>query len=265
MMTRKTSAMLGLGALLLALLLGQIGSGQMPNPMSMGPQGPSPEMSPQMLDQEIELLVAINRMGLSPEQLKQLQQILDGLQAPQQVHRQHRQELRQFLLSWQGSPEQFEPALQNFRQERKQQLEQLKARNRDLIDRLKDVLTYRQGELLYRALRKLSRTPMGSMGSMGPMGGMNMGMGHGHAQAQAQQGMRPQPGMGMGMMPMMQQHMQMMHHMMPMMGQSGMMMGMGRMGTGPAASAPALEVLIEQHLELLQRVFAQKLQALQGQ
>jgi len=276
-MTRKTSAMLGLGALLLALLVGQIGSGQMPNPMPMGPQGPSPQMqvSPEALEREIELLIALNRMGLSPEQLQQLQQIISGLQAPQQAHRQHREELRQFLLSWQGSPEEFELALQNFRQERRQRLEQLQAQNRDLIDRLKDVLTYRQGELLYQALRKLSASKgMGGMGMpmmMGGKGQQPMGRQGGPAHGAAPGRPPMMMGMGpMGMMPMMQQHMQMMQQMRHMMGPMGPgamgmgMIGMGRMGQGPA-QVPKLEELIAKHAELLQRVIAQKLQALQGQ
>jgi len=277
-MTRKTSFVLGVGVLLLALLVGQVGSGQMPNPMPMGPQGPAPQMqmNPQMLEQEIELLIAIDRMGLSVEQLQQLQQIISGLQAPQQVHRKHREELQQFLLSWQGPPEQFEQALQNFKQERRQQLEQLKTQNRDLIHQLKDVLTYRQGELLYQALRKLSASK--GMGGMGiPMvmegkGQQPMGRQGGSAHGAAP-GRPPMMGIGpMGMMQRMQQHMRMMQQMQRMMEQIGPgagamgmgMIGMGRMGQGPA-QAPKLEELIEQHLELLQRVIAQKLQALQGQ
>ena len=284
MQMRKTGAMLGISALLLALLVGQPGIGQMQGPMPME-MSSSPQMNPQMLEKEIELLIAINRMGLSVEQLQQLQQIVSELRAPQQMHLQHRQELRDFLLSWQGSPEEFESALQSFQEEKKQELQQLKAQQKELIAQLKDVLTYRQGELLRQALQKLSAPKgmgMGGMGRMerpeGPahgaapgqqqmgMGMMGMGQGHGqgqgqgqaqaHAQAQAQPGM----GMGMGMMQMMQQHMQMMRQMMGRMGQNGM--GMGRMG---GAQAPKLEELILKHAELLERVLGQKLQALQGQ
>ena len=281
MQMRKTGAMLGISALLLALLVGQPGIGQMQGPMPMG-MSSSPQMNPQMLEKEIELLIAINRMGLSVEQLQQLQQIVSELRAPQQMHLQHRQELRDFLLSWQGSPEEFESALQSFQEEKKQELQQLKAQQKELIAQLKDVLTYRQGELLRQALQKLSAPKgMGGMGRMerpeGPahgaapgqqqmgMGMMGMGQGHGqgqgqaHAQAQAQPGM----GMGMGMMQMMQQHMQMMRQMMQRMGGMGQGgMGMGRMG---GAQAPKLEELILKHAELLERVLGQKLQALQGQ
>ena len=299
---RKTSAMLSVGALLVALLVGQVGSGQMPMPM--GPQGPAmqPEMTPQMLEQEIELLIVLNRMGLNPEQLRQMQQILGGLQAVRPMHRQHREELRQFLLSWQGPPEQFEQALQNFKQERQQRLESLKAQNRELLNRLKDVLTYRQGELLRRALHKLSAQGMGGMGmgmgmmGMGPQGGPahgtapdrspmgmrgRMGMGQGPAQPgmDRDMGMNMNMGMGMGgmgmgmmgmgpmggmpMMQMMMQHMQMMQRMMQMMQQMGMG-GMGGMGGRDGMGMPSLEALVEQHRELLLRVIAQKLEALQG-
>ncbi len=294
---RKTSAMLSVGALLVALLVGQVGSGQMPMPM--GPQGPAmqPEMTPQRLEQEIELLIVLNRMGLSPEQLRQMQQILGGLQAVRPMHRQHREELRQFLLSWQGPPEQFEQALQNFKRERQQRLESLKAQNRELLNRLKDVLTYRQGELLRRALHKLSAQGMGGMGmgmGMGREMGMGMGMmgmgpqggpAHGTAPDRSPMGMRGRMGMGQGpaqpgmdrdmgmnmgmggmgmgmmggmpMMQMMMQHMQMMQRMMQMMQQMGM-------GGQDGMGMPSLEALVEQHRELLLRVIAQKLEALQG-
>ncbi len=294
---RKTSAMLSVGVLLVALLVGQVGSGQMPMPM--GPQGPAmqPEMTPQRLEQEIELLIVLNRMGLSPEQLRQMQQILGGLQAVRPMHRQHREELRQFLLSWQGPPEQFEQALQNFKRERQQRLESLKAQNRELLNRLKDVLTYRQGELLRRALHKLSAQGMGGMGmgmGMGREMGMGMGMmgmgpqggpAHGTAPDRSPMGMRGRMGMGQGpaqpgmdrdmgmnmgmggmgmgmmggmpMMQMMMQHMQMMQRMMQMMQQMGM-------GGQDGMGMPSLEALVEQHRELLLRVIAQKLEALQG-
>ncbi len=283
---RKTSAMLSVGALLVALLVGQVGSGQMPMPM--GPQGPAmqPEMTPQRLEQEIELLIVLNRMGLSPEQLRQMQQILGGLQAVRPMHRQHREELRQFLLSWQGPPEQFEQALQNFKQERQQRLESLKAQNRELLNRLKDVLTYRQGELLRQVFHKLSAQGMGGMG-MGMMGmGPQEGPAHGTAPDRSPMGMRGRMGMGQGpaqpgmdrnmgmggmgmgmmgmgpmggmpMMQMMMQHMQMMQRMMQMMQQMGM-------GGQDGMGMPSLEAIVEQHRELLLRVIAQKLEALQG-
>jgi len=214
-----------------------------------------------MLEHEIELLIAINRMGLSQEQLQQLQQILGELQAPQRMHMQHREELRQFLLSWQGAPEEFDQALQNFQQERQQQRERLQSQNRELWGQLKDVLTYRQGERLYQALRKLS-VPQGR-------GGMGMPMRMGDKDRPPTMGMGPspaQPGMGpmgmMQMMRMMQQHMQRMRPMMPRMEPMQGGMGRGKLGRAPA---PSLEELIERHIELLERVIAQKLRALQGQ
>lgn len=59
------------------------------------------------------------------------------------------------------------------------------------------------------------------------------------------------------MMQMMMQHMQMMQRMMQMMQQMGM-------GGQDGMGMPSLEALVEQHRELLLRVIAQKLEALQG-
>lgn len=248
MMMRKTSAMFGVAALLLALLLGQTGSGQMPGPMGpMGPSQPQAQqpMSPQMLEQEIELLIAINRMGLSPEQLRQLQQVLSELRASQQAHMQSQQELRDFLLRWQGTPEAFEQSLQNLQQ----QVQQPRTRRQELMAQLKDVLTYRQGEQLREALQKLSDGTAPMPSQMGqPMGRMGMGMMSG-PMGQGQMGMMgpmgPAQGQGPGM---------------PMMNMMQRMQQMGGMG-----QAPSFDELVLKHLELLERVISEKLQALQGQ
>jgi hypothetical protein len=285
-MMRKTSALFGVAALLFALLLGQTSSGQMPMGPTAQPQLQLNPQDPQAFQHEIHLLMAINRMGLTLQQLQQLQQILAELRAPQMAQMQRQRELRGFLLSWQGTPEEFEEALKAFQEQTQQNQEQLQQQRRQAIERLKDVLTYRQGELLRQALHKLSAgteqmdVRMGMMaqmrermGQMGPMCGQGlpqqdmMGQMHQQPMRQTQPMMQMMPQMGghgqMGRMgqraprrpaqqPMrpMMQHMQ---HMMPQMGG----MGMGQ--------APTFDELVLKHVELLERVISAKLQALQQQ
>ncbi len=251
MMMRKTSAMFGVAALLLALLLGQTGSGQMP----MGPTGP-PQMQagPQTLQHEIHLLTAINRMELTEFQLKKLNTILADLNVSQMAHMQRQRELKEFLLSWQGTPEAFDEALKEQQEKLQQGQRILQQKRQQALEQLKDVLRYHQGELLRETLQRLS-------GSMG-MGGMSPMMGQMPQMMERMRGHmgEMQGGMGgrMGMMGQMQQPMQpMMQHMQQMM---QMMQQMGGMG-----QAPAFDELVLKHLDLLERVIGEKLQALQGQ
>lgn len=285
-MMRKTGVLFGVAALLFALLLGQTSSGQMPMGPTAQPQLP---LNPQALQHEIHLLMAINRMGLTPQQLQQLQQILAELKAPQRVQMQRQRELKEFLLSWQGTPEEFEEALKAFQEQTQQPQEQLQQQRRQAIERLKDVLTYRQGELLRQALHKLSAgagqmdVKMGMMaqmrermGQMGPMCGQGlprqdmMGQMHQQPLRQTQPMMQMMPQMGghgqMGRMgqrapmgPALQPMQPMTQHMRPMM---QMMAQMGGMGMG---QAPTFDELVLKHVELLERVISAKLQALQQQ
>lgn len=258
-MMRKTSLLFGVTTLFLALLLGQTGSGQMPMDRTVQPEAPS---NPQALQHEIHLLTAIDRMGLTEPQLERLRTILSDLRVSQMAQLERQRGLKEFLLSWQGSPEEFDAALKEQQEKLQQGQKIFQQKRRQALEQLKDVFSYRQGELLLETLQKLSggmpamgrmQQPMGQSmiqtgGHMGQrQGGSRMG-GHGQmgmmGQTQTQQPMQP-----------MMQHMQQMMQMMQQMG--GMGMGMGR--------APSFDELVLKHLDLLERVIGEKLQALQGQ
>jgi hypothetical protein len=247
-MRRKTTVALGVAALLIALLLGQVGSGQM-GPMGQ-PQAQA-QMSPEQLQHEIQLLMAINRMGLTVEQLGELKNIIAELKTIRHEPMVQQRGLREFLLSWQGSPEEFEGALRAFQEQAEQARQQLRQRHRDAIEQLKETLSYRQGELLMGALKRLD--------GPGAMGHMAERMAQHTAQMQQMhqsmgrmgRGMRPQMGM-MGQRQMRQP-----------MGQMGGMMGMmGPMGPMGQAPRQTFGELILKHLDLLERVIDEKLQAL---
>jgi hypothetical protein len=253
---RKTSALFGVAALLLALLIGQTGSGQMPMDTMAQPQAQS---DPQALQHEIHLLMAINRMGLTEFQLERLKTILADLKVSQMAQMQRQRELKQFLLSWQGSPEEFDAALKEQQEKLQQGQKIFQQQRRQALEQLKDVFSYRQGELLRETLQKLS-------GGMPAMGQMQQPMGQSMTQMRGHMGQRQGgSGMGghgqMGMMGRTQQHMQpMMQHMQQMMQMMQMMQQMGGMG-----QAPSFDELVLKHLDLLERVLGEKLQALRGQ
>jgi len=122
---KKTVVVFGLGLLLFGLSLGQASGAQMVS-MKMASQ-PSPEV----LQQEIQLLKVINRAGLTKVQLEQLQTLLSGLREAQQNVVKGQQALKTFLLSWEGKTADFQVALVPF-ETKVQQAKQALQREREV-------------------------------------------------------------------------------------------------------------------------------------
>lgn len=276
---KRLSVVFGVIALSFGLLLGQTGSGQMGEPM-----GPTVQtQDPVRLQMEIHLLQAINQAGLTRDQLEQLQAIVSELKTAQDSVLKRQQKLRDFLLDWQGNPEEFDAALQSFQRETQQAQRDIQQQRQAAVERLKSVLTFRQGEVLLNVLgRRPDETPqMGvrGRGMMAPSGPPQMG----HMMDQMEQHMRAmtekmrqhmalsQQGMGMmgqGMMGQMQQHhQQMMERMQSMMARIGRIRGMmGNMGPGPMMEQhPNLPEVFLQHLDLWEDILSEKLARLKGE
>lgn len=245
---RKTLTVLGLGALLVTLSLGASGSAQMSGPMHRG------ETSPVTLEQDIELLKVLNRAGLSPDQLGQLQALLGELRAVEQEPLKARQALKAFLLGWQGSPEEFEAALAPLEAQLEQAQQAVQAKRQALVARLKGLLSDRQGEVLFEGLKRLGTDGMGPMamragtghGGRAPSAAMGGRRGNGSHPSQAEQGTTA--GASGGMMGMMNMMMNM-HQM-----RQGMQGGMG-----PMAGQADWDALLSDHLDALERVIQEKL------
>lgn len=273
---KRLSVVLGVVALSAALLLGQTGSGQMGQPM--GPMAQT--QNPEQLQMEIHLLKAINQAGFTQTQLEQLQAIISDLQAARQTSVQHQQELKDFLLDWQGNPEEFDEALRSFQEQAQQAQQNAQQQRQAAVERLKNVLTYRQGEVLLDVLGpRPDRGPQMGMYGMGmammapaqpPQMGQMMDQMQQHMRAMMEQ-MRQHMGpsrQGMGMMGQMQpHHQQMMERMKSMMSQMGRMRGMmGQRDPGPmVGQRPDFGALFLQHLDVWDKVITEKLAHLKGE
>ena len=219
-MMKKAVVVFGLWLLLLAFSLRPAGSGQ------IGHQPMPQAKNPEELQKEITVLKALNRIELSKEQLEELLAIVSELKAAHMEMRQTQMELREFLLDWQGSREDFEKALAPMEEKTQAAHRAFQEKLRSSVEQMKDLLSFRQGEMLIDALAQLVGPPM------------RMGM------------MRE-----MGMMPMMQRMHERMRERMQKMRE--------RMHRMMAPRADLEEILVK-HLELLERVLAEKLARIKG-
>ncbi len=236
-MMKKVTVVFGLGLLLLAFSL-PAGSGQM---------GPMMEAkSPEELHREITVLKALNRMELSKEQLEELLAIVSELKAAHQEMMKPAMELREFLLDWQGSREDFEKALAPMEEKAQAAHRAFQEKLKASVERIKDLLSFRQGEILMDALVDLAGPPM-RMGMM-RMRGMREMM------EEMMERMREHM-QQMGMMPMMpKMHERMLERMQKMREQMPRMM----------ALRARLEEVLMKHLDLLERVLMEKLKRVKG-
>lgn len=156
-MTKKLAVMLGLVGLLLIYSIPQLGSGQIDEelPPTEGP------LDREQLRVEIELLRLINAMGLSRDQLSELKAMVSELRAAQEGIIKAQLELKDFLLGYQGDPKDFAEAVKPYDEKVAQARKAFEGELQSSVERLKDVLTLRQGEVLREFLEK--RTSKGLM------------------------------------------------------------------------------------------------------
>lgn len=232
---KRTALIVGLSALVLALVLAVPGVSQMGTPLApaqspaQNQQAGNPAMGPMAamsnpgeLQMEIHLLRALDMAGLSKEQLSKLQAIVAHLQGARDALYQAQRQLRDFLASFQGTPADFEKAVAPFDQKIQAAQKALQDVMMSGVAQVKNMLTISQGEALLQALRPMHPQAMGldDQGSM-PMDSM------------------------------MQQMQQKMQEMMQGMPDMRMMMGM----KGKAAMGQ----MLLQHLDLIDRVLTEKL------
>ncbi len=237
-------------------------------PMMLGMEGNAEQKK---LAKQNRLLLLLNRLGLTKEQLKQLKTITGDLRKEKEAHHaakaQKQKELNDFLLKFNGSEEDLKKGLQELR---KEDPAAMKAHHEKLAaaeKQIKQLLNWEQGEKLMKAGRVKSHRQMMFFGP-----GMNMMQQHDggprafffqHREKGRDSQMRER------MQGMMRQHMQMQPpqgNQPPMMMQPGQPHGRGpqMMQRGQAQhhqGSPFLFVLM-QNIEILDDVLAAKLAAL---
>ncbi len=225
------------------------------------------------LAKQNRLLLLLNRLALSKEQLQQLKNITGDLKKEKESHQtamaQKQKELNNFLLKFNGSEEDLKKALQELR---KGDPEAMKAHHEKLAaaeKQIKQLLNWEQGEKLMKTGRGQQHRQMMSFSP-------GMGMMQQHSGPRAfffnQRGNGPGPQMRdhmQGLQKMMRQHMQMgtqQGNQPPMMnqpgqpGQHGSQMMQGRKAQGPQVGPFGHFLMM--NIDILDEVLAAKLAAL---
>lgn len=132
---KKVALVLGLVLLLFAFSYPWAGSGQMGREVKE-------------LQKEIRILTLINLAGLSKPQMVTLRDIVSRLRAGQEEIMRQELELREFLLSWEGSPEQFKEAFAPFQQRLREAHQAFAEKLKKSVEQIKEMLTIKQGEII---------------------------------------------------------------------------------------------------------------------
>ncbi|HEY5595751.1 MAG TPA: hypothetical protein VIL47_00615 [Candidatus Bipolaricaulota bacterium] len=101
---------------------------------------------------QIQLLAAINRAGLSLEQMETIQSALQTLLAGRDAVVSAQQTLKDFLIRWNGAPAQFDAAYAQAQEQVSQAVQALKDQGQAALDAVKNTLTVSQGEILMESL-----------------------------------------------------------------------------------------------------------------
>lgn len=133
---------------------------QSPMQMQAQPQAPR-EADRERLRQEIAVLKLLAEMDLTQEQLTQIQALVRDLKAKREAIWQAQLELRDFLLGYQGQGN--GPALEEALRPYEEEIEAARKDFRDAlqaaVDRLKEILTLKQGEILREFLMEHFKVP----------------------------------------------------------------------------------------------------------
>lgn len=164
---KKIAVVLSLGLLLFVLSYGGWGIGQVEEPKKEFPlKGEklvtvSIQEEIAQLTKETELLMLINLMELTKDQMTQLKDITSALLGIQKEIRTAQEELKDFLLGFQGSREEFQKAVAPFGEKLKGAREAFQAKTEDSLSQIKSILTIKQGEVLIGFLTQSEQVLVG--------------------------------------------------------------------------------------------------------
>jgi len=114
---------------------------------------------------DLAMLVLVNRMELTREQMQQIHDLLAGVLAERDAIESLRAGFEQDMIAFSGSAEELDVLLESFRAQIEAQRAALREDAADVIDRMKGILTLKQGEILLRAVPGLLATASASRSS----------------------------------------------------------------------------------------------------
>jgi len=122
----------------------------------------------------LPLLVLVNRLELTTEQMEEMRDILLGIQVNQDAQQERIAAFEEEMIAFDGSAEELDERLEIFRAESQEQAELARAEVAEAMDRLTEILSFKQGEILQSILPGLLGTRQTSelqeMMSRGRMG-----------------------------------------------------------------------------------------------
>ncbi len=130
----------------LVLLLGLIAAIPASTQVLFGSSGGDTEGS------DLPLLILVNRMELTPEQMEEIHGLLEGLLEEREALELRRAELEEDMVAFTGTAEELDEILEVFRAESVEQAEAAREHVAEVIDRMKGILTLKQGEVLAEVL-----------------------------------------------------------------------------------------------------------------
>ena len=103
-------------------------------------------------ESNLPLLILVNRMELTPEQMEEIHGLLDGLLEEREALALRRAELEEDMVAFTGTAEELDEVLEAFRAESAEQAEAAREHVAEVIDQIQGILTLKQGEVLAEVL-----------------------------------------------------------------------------------------------------------------
>jgi len=125
--------------------------------------------------EDIQLLILIDRMNLSVDQMQALHDALKSVVDQASGLKDLAASFRQDLINFQGDEDMLDALVQGYRTKLRDAMEGIREQAQEALDSLKDTLTIRQGELLRAALMPEAQGMMGPRMMPGMMNNERMG------------------------------------------------------------------------------------------
>ena len=103
----------------------------------------------------LPFLVLVNRLELTTDQMEEMRNILMGIQANQDIQYERIAALEEEMIAFKGSAEELDERLEDFRTESQVQDELARENVAEAMDRLSEILSFKQGEILQGILPRL--------------------------------------------------------------------------------------------------------------
>jgi ElaB/YqjD/DUF883 family membrane-anchored ribosome-binding protein len=100
----------------------------------------------------LQLLITINRMELSPTQMQEIHDILAGVLSEADTLKADRDAFTQEMLEFNGSTDELDAMLETFQEQMKDKTASVRESMQGALDEIKGILTIKQGEILSESL-----------------------------------------------------------------------------------------------------------------